>query len=108
MKIVALLAGVAAVALTASAASAGNPIFQGSIEVPAGQAGPTVNTPTFGPVYANDQPPSEFTETSLGQIGLEYLKGVASQTNLKTDSTANVSLFLIQGGAADNLSLIHI
>lgn len=102
MKIVALLAGVAAVALTASAASAGNPIFQGSIQVPAGQAGPTVNTPTFGPVYANDQPPSEFTETSLGQIGLEYLKGVASQTNLKSDSTANVSLFLIQGGAADN------
>lgn len=102
MKIAALLAGVAAVALTASAASAGNPIFQGSIQVPAGQTGPTVNTPSYGSVYANDQPPSEFTETSLGQIGLEYLKGVASQTNLKSDSTANVSLFLIQGGAADN------
>ncbi|WP_242077408.1 hypothetical protein [Brevundimonas diminuta] len=82
MKLKALLAGVAALALTAAPALAGNPIYQGSAS---------------GPYDANGNAQSTIgTYTGTAQLNLaqNYVNGPNNQ--------GDVSLLLITGGAANN------
>ncbi|WP_374596596.1 hypothetical protein [Brevundimonas sp.] len=100
MKAFRLLAGVAAIALVSTAAHAGD-VYHASIDVRPGYAGPTVSTPSFGNVYANDQAPTQFNETSLGAIGREYLIA-ADSVIFGLGMNANVSLIVIEGSSAAN------
>ncbi len=101
MKIVSLLAGVAALALSAAAAQAGE-VYHASATT-GSVAGPTVNVPGVGGVYL--LPNSTITETYTqagypANTAIDYLKGLSPL--VINDSTAEVSMIEIKGLSADN------
>nr|WP_314430198.1 hypothetical protein [uncultured Brevundimonas sp.] len=101
MKTVSLLAGVAALALSAVSAQAGE-VYHATLTTSAA-GGPAINIPGFGPVGV--APNFTFNETYT-QVGLpantaiDYLKGISP--SIINDSTANIAMIEIKGLSADN------
>lgn len=100
MKTVSLLAGVAALALSAVAAQAGE-VYHATATTGA-LPGPTVNVPGLGMAYLN--PNSTINETyaqgGIPTVGRDYLQGISPL--VINDSTANVSMIEIKGLSGDN------
>ena len=100
MKTVSLLAGVAALALSAAAAQAGE-VYHATATAGA-LPGPYVNVPGLGVVALNAGATVNETYSQGGAVnaGRDYLQAISPL--VINDSTANVSMIEIKGLSADN------